>query len=139
MAKTLTKAQLLQQLEEAHVAYQRLEARLLSAQPTPAATKTVAARKPHEPCTCGKCGGSGWYDEAEGRICFQCQGKGIQDDADQRRNWGYARHRNADRGNRVSSGAYRIGDAELEARRAAMAAAKAAAIAGGKSVVVSYE
>lgn len=46
---------------------------------------------------CGNCGGSGnysWGAVVNGKVthtgtCFQCAGKGYQDDADQRRNYGY--------------------------------------------------
>lgn len=39
---------------------------------------------------CKRCGGTGVYKTFG--VCFRCQGKGHQDDADQRRNWGYVQH-----------------------------------------------
>jgi hypothetical protein len=50
--------------------------------------KVEAAR--FAPVKCGKCQGTGQY-KTFGE-CFACQGKGTQDDADQRRNWGYKQH-----------------------------------------------
>jgi DnaJ-class molecular chaperone len=53
--------------------------------------------------TCGNCNGSGIY-RGGGRVengkyigfegpCFRCEGKGYQNDADRRRNWGYDQNR----------------------------------------------
>lgn len=52
----------------------------------------VAAAKPA--CQCIKCSGTGQYGD-DGSMCYACAGKGVQDEADRRRNWGYAKFRSA--------------------------------------------
>lgn len=154
MGKRLTVAELSQQLEASHVSYQKLldevaslKATLVATPAVPAATVASATPRAYTPradITCPKCGGTGFYDQATGSICFQCEGKGIQTDADQRRNWGYrASHKPASRqANDVpakpAKPAY-VAPAPTEASlayRERLAAAKAAAIAGKTAVLV---
>lgn len=65
---------------------------LLAAQaaPAPTATKSVARSSQtviRDDIECPKCAGTGTF--GAGYKCYACDGKGIQTDADQRRNWGY--------------------------------------------------
>lgn len=114
-----------------------------------------AARRLVRPTiTCRKCNGSGlWY--GAGRIengvfvgatgtCFACQGKQVETDADQRRNWGHAKNNStsylttvapAAPAARVPSG--KVVDVPVSAElsfKERCAIAKAAAMAGGKCV-----
>lgn len=59
------------------------------AKPAAASAAKDGARAIRPNCSCTKCAGTGWFNEEDGRVCFQCEGKGFQTDADQRRNWGY--------------------------------------------------
>lgn len=99
-----------------------------------AVAKRVYTPKADKPCT--KCSGTGQYGDHGD--CFQCEGKGVQNDADQRRNWGYrASHKVA--GNEAPKRAAYVPPAPTEAQlsfRERCAAAKAAAIAGGQAVLV---
>jgi hypothetical protein len=142
MSKTLTKAQLATELEASHTAYQALLALYDSATATkpaaPAAKAVAPAYKPRADISCPKCGGSGWYDQTEQRICFACEGKSYQTDADQRRNWGYKTHHQAAASAIANAAkpAYvpKAPTAEILAIRERMAKAKAAAMATGKVV-----
>ena len=70
----------------------RYDAAPVVAPPRPRATKRPTRK-------CGKCNGSGvWHQKTERTavdgstvkaVCYACHGKGKQDEADQRRNWGY--------------------------------------------------
>lgn len=102
MAKTLTKAQLASELEASHVAYEKLAAQNASIMAQIVALQAPkkaepaakdAARAPKADISCPKCAGTGTY--GDDGICFQCEGKGFQNDADQRRNWGYRRFHQA--------------------------------------------
>jgi len=54
----------------------------------------------HAMFRCGRCAGTGAFitgtvngkPTGPGGICFRCEGKGVQDDADRRRNYGYDNH-----------------------------------------------
>jgi hypothetical protein len=164
MAKTLTKAELAAQLEASHVAYEKLathNASILAqiaalqqpaaaqvsdhshaaaaaqvsdhshaAQPSNGAVRDAVIR-----LRCAKCSGSGRY--GEDGDCYRCEGKGYQTEADRRRNWGYAQFNKP-----VAAAAAKptyvpaAPTADVLARRAAMATAKAAAIAGNCVVTV---
>lgn len=61
-----------------------------------------------ETVECHKCGGSGiWYGhgymlngvfQGPSGKCYACEGKGVETDADQRRNWGYHQNRRIENG-----------------------------------------
>ena len=137
----LTKDQLVQQLEASHVAYEKLAARLASLEAQPAAKPAAVAARTYVPkadISCPKCSGTGAYG-GDG-ICFQCEGKGTQNDADQRRNWGYGKFisRHVQQAPSAVKPAYvpPAPTADQIAYRERMAAAKAAAMATGKAVLV---
>ena len=85
MGKRLTVAELSQQLEASHISYQKLldevaslKATLVAAPTVPTATVAKATvRAPRADITCPKCSGTGFYDQATGAICFQCD-EGVQ-------------------------------------------------------------
>ena len=153
MGKRLTVAELSQQLEASHISYQKLldevaslKATLVAAPTVPTATVAKATvRAPRPDITCPKCGGTGFYDASTGSPCFQCEGKGIQTDADQRRNWGYRANNGPARpassqpnvtANSRPAYVKPAPSADVLAYRERAAAAKAAAIAGGVAVLV---
>ena len=119
---------------------QRLAASIAAASP---ATKTVARSSQtviRDDIECPKCLGTGVF--GQGYKCYPCEGKGIQTDADQRRNWGYKANHTHVYGKEVNNVNPRsqyqppAPTAEQLAHRARMAAAKAAAIATGSVVMV---
>jgi hypothetical protein len=63
-----------------------------------------SAKTPTPPRKCDRCGGTGQFityvengvPKGPGGSCYRCGGKGIQTDADRRRNWGYDMNRRID-------------------------------------------
>lgn len=121
---------------------QRLAASIAAASP---ATKTVARSSQtviRDDIECPKCLGTGVF--GQGYKCYPCEGKGIQTDADQRRNWGYKANHNhthvygkeANNVNPRSQYQPPAPTAEQLAHRAKCAAAKALAMATGSWVQV---
>lgn len=59
--------------------------------------ETTPAPKATEAVKCDRCAGTGQFityiengtPKGPGGICFRCEGKGVQTEADRRRNWGY--------------------------------------------------
>lgn len=124
------------------------------AQPAPTATKSVARSTQtiiRDDIECTKCSGTGVF--GQGYKCFACEGKGIQSDADQRRNWGYNQmHSYSNAIKHASNMHLKEADSRVMQKthnyqppaptseqlsfRERCAAAKAAAMAGGKAVMV---